>query len=185
METESAYLYWFIVGCEAAFWIVLLLALVARYLLKRESLSRALLLSLPGVDLLLFAFTTMDLKSGTTATFAHGLATAYVGFTVAFGSVMVRWADERFAHRFASGPAPAGPPGFGWPAVRYEFNLWFRCIVAWVIAVILLIALIAYVDNEEGTKELLEWFRFAVGCIVLWFIFGPLWRLVLFRRASA
>ena len=51
-------LYALIVGCEAAFWLVLLLALVARYLLKRERLSRGLLYSLPGIDLLLLTFTT-------------------------------------------------------------------------------------------------------------------------------
>ena len=28
----------------------------------------------------------------------EGLATAYVGFTIAFGSVVVEWADQRFAH---------------------------------------------------------------------------------------
>lgn len=179
------YLYWLIIGCEAAFWIVLLLALVARYVLKRAGLSRALLFALPAVDLLLLAFTAIDLKTGTPATFAHGLATAYVGFTVAFGSVMIRWADQRFAHRFASGPAPVGPPNYGWPAVRYEFSLWFRCIAAWAIAVVLLIALIAFVNDEERTAELVEWFRFALGCTILWFIFGPLWRLVFFRRVRS
>ena len=163
---------------------VLLFALVARYLLKRERLSRVLLLSLPAVDLLLLTFTAADLKSGTVATFAHGLATAYVGFTVAFGSVMVRWADQRFAHRFAGGPPPVNPPDYGWPAVRYEFTLWFRCIGAWVIAVALLMALIAFVNDEGRTQELLEWFRFAIGCIFLWLIFGPLWRIVFFKRAS-
>jgi hypothetical protein len=100
---ESTYLYWLVVGCEVLFWIVLALGLVARYWLRRDRLSRALLFSLPGIDLLLVAFTAADLKSGTPATFAHGLAAAYVGFTVAFGSLAVRWADERFAHWMAAG----------------------------------------------------------------------------------
>ena len=110
MPTQPTYLYVLIVGCEAAFWLVLVLALAARYLLQRERLSRALLLTLPAVDLLLLAFTAMDLETGTSATFAHGLATAYVGFTVAFGSVAVKWADQRFAHRFAGRPPPDRPP---------------------------------------------------------------------------
>lgn len=179
---KSYYLYWLIVGCEVAFWLVLVLGLIARYVLRRELLSRVLLLSLPAVDLLLLAFTAVDLESGTEATFAHGLATAYVGFTVAFGAVMVRWADKRFAHRFASGPPPGLAPTRGWPAVRYELALWFRSIVAWAITLALLIALIAYIDNETATRELHTWFRIAFGSMLLWFIFGPLWRLVFFRR---
>ena len=98
MPSSSAHLYWLIVGCEIAFWLLLMLALVVRYVLQRNALSRALLLALPAADLLLLAFTALDLRAGTPATFAHGLATAYVGFTIAFGGVAVRWADRRFAH---------------------------------------------------------------------------------------
>ena len=178
MPAESTYLYWLIIACEAAFWLVLLLALVARYLLRRERLSRGLLVALPGVDLLLLAVTALDLQSGTPATFAHGLATAYVGFTVAFGSIAVRWADARFAHRFAGGPPPTKAPNRGWPAVRYEFELWFRSIGAWVIALVLVVGLIAIIDNRANTRELEEWFHIAIGSVIVWFIFGPVWALV-------
>lgn len=182
MPSDTTFLYFLIVGCEAAFWLVLALALAARYLLERENLSRALLLSLPVIDLLLLAFTAVDLKSGTPATFAHGLATAYVAFTVAFGSVAVRWADERFAHRFAAAPPPAKPPAYGWPAVRYEFGLWFRCILASAIAIVLLIALIAFIDDESVTAPLRSWFQISAAWTIAWFIFGPAWSLVFFRR---
>lgn len=178
----DAYLYALIIGCEAAFWIVLLVALCVRYLLKRVELSKYLLLLLPVVDLLLLVFTAMDLKCGTTASFAHGLATAYVGFTVAFGSVMVAWADKRFAHRFAGGPAPAPNPKHGWPALRYELMLWLRCVGAWLIAVPLLIGLIYFVDDPARTAELEAWFRIATGSIFLWFVFGPLWVLIFSLR---
>lgn len=183
MPSDSTFLYWLIVGCEAAFWLVLALALAARYLLERAGLSRALLLSLPVIDLLLLAFTAVDLKAGTTATFAHGLATAYVAFTVAFGSVLVRWADDRFAHRFAAGPPPVKPPTHGWQAVRHEFGLWFRSILASVIAIVLLIALIAFIGDEKVTAPLHAWFQIATGWTIAWFIFGPVWSLVFFRRS--
>jgi hypothetical protein len=178
MQAHSPYLYFLIVGCEAAFWIVLALALAARYLLQRQTLSRVLLFSLPAIDLLLLAFTAMDLKSGTQATPAHGLATAYVAFTVAFGSVAVSWADQRFAHWFASGPPPVKPPTHGWPGIRYELRLWVRSIVATLIAIVLLIGLIAYIDDDAVTKPLETWFGLAVAWSVFWFIFGPLWNLV-------
>jgi hypothetical protein len=185
MPPEPSYLlYWLIVGCEAAFWLVLLAGLASRYLLRRERLSRALLLSLPVVDVLLVAFTAADLEAGTPATLAHGLATAYVGFTVAFGTVMVRWADQRFAHRFADGPEPARAPDRGWPAVRHELELWLRSIGAWIIALIILVALIYYVDNEAVTQPLHQWFRIALGSVFLWFVFGPVWSVVFFRRTA-
>jgi hypothetical protein len=184
MITQPAYLYWLIVGCEAAFWLVLLLALAARYLFKREGVSRILLFSLPAIDLLLLAFTAIDLKAGAAATFAHGLATAYVGFTVAFGGAAIRWADPRFAHAYAGGPPPVKPPNHGWFAVRYDLELWLRCIVAWTITIVLLSALMVYVDNEALTEPLHQWFRIAFGSVVLWFIFGPAWSLVFFRRVA-
>ena len=184
MPNQPAYLYGLIVGCEVAFWLLLLLALVVRYVLQRSRLSRALLFALPAVDMTLLAFTALDLRAGAPATFAHGLATAYVGFTIAFGGLFVGWADQRFAHRFASGPPPATTPTRGWPAVRYEFALWLRCIVAWVITAALLISLIAYVDREAVTQELHDWFRIAFGSVIAWFVFGPVWSLLFFRRQT-
>jgi hypothetical protein len=185
VSNQPVYLYALIVGCEAAFWLLLILALATRYLLKRDRLSRALLLSLPVVDILLLVFTALDLRAGTPATFAHGLATAYAGFTLAFGSVVIAWADQRFAHWFTKGPPPVGAPTDGWPAIQYELALWLRCIVAWIIAIALLIALIAYVGNEALTRELHDWFRIAFGSVVLWFVFGPVWTLLsLLPRAA-
>lgn len=181
---QPTYLYWLIVACEAAFWLVLVLALTARYVLRRELLSRALLFSLPVIDLLLLAFTAIDLGAGTSATFAHGLATAYVGFTFAFGAVAVRWADTRFAHRFAGGPPPPQAPAHGWQLVRYDVELWLRSIVAWAIALALLVALIAYVGDEAVTRPLHLWFRIAFGSVIFWFIFGPAWSLLLVRRGG-
>lgn len=181
---KSAFLYWLIVGCEVAFWLLLVLALVARYVLQRHRLSRALLFALPAADLLLLVVTALDLRAGAQATFAHGLATAYVGFTIAFGSVVVRWADQRFAHRFAGGPPPVAAPAQGWLALQYELALWLRSIVAWVITLTLLLALIAYVDNEATTLQLHDWFRIAFGSIFFWFVFGPAWSLLFFRRQA-
>jgi hypothetical protein len=184
MSYSSAHLYWLIVGCEIAFWLLLMLALVVRYVLRRNELSRMLLFALPVADVLLLVFTALDLRAGTPATFAHGLATAYVGFTIAFGGIAVRWADRRFAHRFAGGPAPVAAPKYGWPAVRYEFALWLRCIVAWAITVALLIALIAWIDSTAVTQPLTVWFGIASASIVAWLVFGPLWSLLFFRRQS-
>ena len=182
MHSPSVVLYLLIVACEVAFWLILLLSLVVRYLLRREQASRWLLRSLPAVDVVLFTVTTLDLKAGSPATMAHGLAAAYVGFTLAFGSLAVRWADAHFAHRFAAGAVPAKAPSTGWKAVRYEFDLWMRCILAWIIALALLTGLIAYVGDDAITRPLRAWYAFAAGSIAFWFVFGPAWSLVFFRR---
>ena len=184
MPAEPYLLYALIVACEVAFWVVLLVALVARYAFRKEPLSRGLLLSLPLIDVLLLVFTALDLRSGSPATFAHGLAAAYVGFTVAFGGTATRWADAHFAHRFASGPVPPKAPSRGWPAVRHEVSLWLRCIVACVITVVLVDALILFVGDSATTRPLLAWHRQAFGCVVLWFVFGPVWSLASAWRSS-
>lgn len=181
MSDRSLLLYALIVGCEVAFWLALLASLVTRYLLRRESLSRWFLYALPAIDLLLVAFTAVDLKAGTPATPAHGLAAVYVGFTIAFGSIAVRWADSRFAHRFASGPPPPAAPS-GWKAVRFDLVLWLRCIAAWVIAFVILDVLIAWADDPAVTAPLHAWYKHGFGCVVFWFLFGPVWSLVLVRR---
>ena len=184
MATQSLVLYLLILGCEVAFWLILLLSLVARYLLHRRALSRSLLLSLPFVDVLLLAFTALDLRAGTTATVAHGLAAVYVGFTIAFGSVAVRWADAHFAYRFASGAVPAAAPATGWKAVRFDFELWLRSIAGWIVAFALLEALVALVGNDAVTQPLRVWYKFGFGSVFFWFVFGPAWSLVFFRRKA-
>lgn len=188
---EDAYLLpALIVGCEIGFWIVLLLALSLRYLLRKPRASRVLLLGLPLVDLLLLLFTAMDLRRGAEATFAHGLAAAYVGFTVAFGGLAVRWADAHFAFRFAGGPVPAKAPSAGWPALRYELGLWGRSVLACIITVVLIEVLVHVAETRDvagagsGLQALLDWHRHAFGCIVLWFLFGPVWTLATAWRAD-
>lgn len=183
MPPQFHLLYLLIVGCEVAFWLVLLASLVARYRLRRQALSRWLLRSLPVIDLLLLVFTALDLRAGATATPAHGLAAVYVGFTVAFGSLAVRWADAQFAHRYAGGPPPQPAPS-GWKAVRHETGLWLRCIAAWVIALALVTALVAWLGQSAATQPLEAWYRYGLGCIVFWFLFVPLWSLVFFRREA-
>jgi hypothetical protein len=95
-----------IVACEIGFWLLIVLGLTARYLMRRPRLGMVLLAMTPIVDLILLVAAGLDLRNGGDATFAHSLAAIYLGFSVAYGHRMIRWADVRFAHRFAGGPAP-------------------------------------------------------------------------------
>ncbi len=182
-QAQPYVLYLLIVACEVGFWLVLVIGLAVRYLLGRDVASRWLLRSLPLIDILLLVFTAWDLSTGTRAVFAHGLAAVYVGFTITFGSVAIQWADAHFAHRFAGGPAPAQAPK-GWKAVRLDLELWLRCITAWIVALALIEALTAYVGNEAITQPLRAWYKYGLGSVFFWFVFGPAWSLVFFRREA-
>lgn len=176
-------LYILIVACEVAFWVALFAGLTCRYVLRWQRASKFLLVCVPLIDVALLAFTVMDLRAGASATFAHGLAAAYVGFTVAFGPIMIDWADRHFAHWFGGGPAPEPAPSHGWAGVLYELKLWGRCLVAVGITYLLLIAMIEFVGQPSRTAALYLWFRITFGTVVVWFVFGPLWNLIFFRRA--
>ncbi|MFG2100732.1 hypothetical protein ACGFJ5_09015 [Micromonospora echinaurantiaca] len=172
-----------IVACEVGFWVVLGAGLLARYPLRRPRLGAALLVCVPLVDLVLLAATAVDLRRGATADVTHGLAAAYLGFSVAFGHSMVRWADQRFAHRFAGGPPPVKPPRAGWARTRYEWREWGKGLAGWAIACGLLGAAILWVDDAERTRELANWIGKLTLAIVIWLVAFPLWETIFPRRA--
>ncbi|RJL22109.1 hypothetical protein [Bailinhaonella thermotolerans] len=145
-----------IAACEIGFWVVLGAALAARYLLRWRTVSTVLLISLPVIDLILLAATVVDVRGGATASYQHALAAAYLGFTVMFGHRTVRWADQRFAHRFAGGPPPWKPPSGGWPRARYEWVFWIRLVLAYVITTVILAALIRLIDDPSRTQALTD-----------------------------
>ena len=164
-----------IVACEIGFWIMLLLGLTTRYLLRWQRTSAALLLCVPLIDLVLLAATIIDLRNGAVATFAHGLAAAYIGFTVAFGHSTIRWADQRFAHRFADGPPPWRPPSYGWDYTLYEWRIWLRALAGFAVASVLLLAAIVLVEQPQRTEALRIWIPMLGFSLCLWLLFGPLW----------
>ena len=143
-----------IVAAEIAFWLVLLGGLTARYALRRPRLGAALLLATPLVDVALLAFTVIDLRSGATAGVPHALAGVYIGVSVAFGHSMLRWADVRFAHRFAGGPAPEPPPRTGRAHAAHQRRGWLRHLLAWAIGVSLLVGAQALVGDPDRSAAL-------------------------------
>ena len=122
-----------IVACEIGFWVLLLAGLFARYVLKLRRVSAALLIAVPIVDVVLLAATAIDLRRGAEATTGHGLAAIYLAVTVVFGHRMIRWADVRFAHRFAGGPAPDRGPRVGREHAARERKAWLEHLLAYVL----------------------------------------------------
>ncbi len=129
-------------------------------------------MSVPLVDLVLLTATVLDLRGGATATAAHGLAAAYLGFSVAFGHQLITTLDRRAAHPFADGPAPARPPRTGPGRIRHEWAEWLRAAAAWVVACGLLLTAVAVVGDATRTAELTTWAWWLTGALLLWLATG-------------
>ncbi|MEU5692197.1 hypothetical protein [Actinosynnema sp. NPDC020468] len=143
-----------IVACEIGFWVVLGAGLAARYGLRRPGPGAVLLWCAPLVDVVLLVATAVDLRSGGTATAAHGLAAVYLGVSAAFGHGVLRRADEWVAHRFAGGPPPRKPPRAGPAKVRYEWREWGRFALAWAISCGVVALVTVVVGDPERTRAL-------------------------------
>jgi hypothetical protein len=143
-----------IIACEIGFWVLLVAGLLARYVLRARTVSTLLLLSVPLVDVVLLAVSVIDLRRGGAAGFEHGLAAVYLGVSVAFGHQMVRWADQRFARRFAGGPEPVRPPRAGHAHAAHQRRQWLRHLLAYGIAVVVLGVFTALVGDADRTAPL-------------------------------
>jgi hypothetical protein len=163
-----------IIACEIGFWAVLAAGLVTRYVLRRRRVSTVLLAAVPAVDLVLLAATVADLRSGAAPRVEHGLAAVYLGFSVAFGPAVVRWADVRFAHRWAGGPAPAPKPPGGTPERRrLEWREWGRACVAAAVSAALLLGAVALVGEHADTTPLMTWLWRLGLVLAVWLIGWP------------
>lgn len=146
-----------IVVCEVSFWLVIAGGLAARYVLGASRVGAALLLCAPLIDLVLLGAVTAHLAAGATGSWHHGLAALYIGFSVGYGHRMVAWADIRFAHRFADGPAPTRPAGW-----QYTKQCWadvVRTSIAAAVAAGILAGITRWVDDPTRTAALTSWYR--------------------------
>jgi len=145
-----------ILGMEITFWVLIGAGLVARYLLGWRRTGAVLLALSPAVDLVILTASVYDLRHGATAGLPHVLSAVYLGVSVAWGHRMIRWADVRFAHRYAGGPAPRGKPAGGVERARYERDQWRRHVLAWSVGVSLLGAGVLLVGDLDRTMVLLQ-----------------------------
>ena len=171
-----------IVTCEVAFWVAILAGLATRYLLRRPRLGAALLVLAPLVDVVLLALVTVDLLGGGTASWHHGLAALYIGLSVAYGHRMIAWADVRFTHWFAHGPAPERLTGR-----RYTARCWGdvgRTTIAVLVAGGIIGGLVLVVGDPERTADLqgtIGLLGVVLGIELLWAISYTVWP----RKATA
>ncbi|ANY10055.1 hypothetical protein [Pseudonocardia sp. HH130630-07] len=177
-------LLWLIGASEIGLWVFLGAGLAARYVLRRPRLGGVLLLGVPLMDVVLVTVSTADLASGGEPSRVHGLAALYLGLTVAFGHSLVRWADARFAHRFAGGPRPVKPPRGGPARMRHEWREYRKVVLAWVLtAVVLALFTVAGglgfpAPGAWPADPLWSWLGTATVVAVIWLVAGPLWATV-------
>lgn len=146
-----------IVVCEVGFWVLLAGGLSLRYLARMPRAGVAVLLLEPVLELVLLIATAVDLKNGAAADWKHGLAAVYIGFSVGLGHSTLRWADARFAHRFAGGPPPVAPPRYGTARTVHEWKTAGRWILAAAVAAALLQAAAWYVGDGGDVSSLRAW----------------------------
>ncbi|MFP5019552.1 hypothetical protein [Pseudonocardia phyllosphaerae] len=177
-------LLWLIGAAEVAFWGFLLAGLATRYLLRRRRLGGIVLLGVPLVDVVLVTAAAGDVLTGGEPASVHGLAALYLGVTVAFGHSLVRWADVRFAHRFAGGPTPVKPPRGGLARTRHEWREFGKVVATWVItaAVLVLLTVLAGrgipAPGDWTGDPMWSWLSRASLVAGIWFVVGPLWATV-------
>lgn len=162
---------------EVGFWVLIGTGLFARYVLRLRRTSTVLLAATPVLDLGVLIAAMLDLSGGGQANGVHGLAAVYLGFSVAFGPRMIRWADARFAYHFAGGPPPEGPPKHGTEKVRHEWREWGRCVLGCGLAAAVLLILIFIVGSPEQTRPLWTsggWLPRLGIVTAVWFAVGPL-----------
>lgn len=161
-----------IIACEIGFWVVVFFGLIARYLLRRPRLGATLLAMTLVVDLILLTTVVLNLQSGGIATFFHGLAAVYLGVSVAYGRKMIGWADVRFAHRFADGPAPIRLVGAAYAKVCWYDVI--RTTLAVTIAAAILWLLTTIVNDAGSTSELLNLYPI----LGIWFVVDLGWAIM-------
>ncbi|WP_328817217.1 hypothetical protein [Nonomuraea cypriaca] len=167
-----------LIGCEIGFWVLLGLGLACRYLWHRHRLSTVLLLSVPLLDVILLTAAVVDMRGGATADVRHGLAAAYLAYSIVFGHRTIRWADAWFHHRFASGPPPQKPPSAGMARARIEWAFWLRIVLAYALMFAFVLVLTWIVNDPTRTQPLID---FASGLLkipviaVLWPLSYTFW----------
>lgn len=125
---------------------------------------------MPLLDLALLAAGVWQLSGNGGADEFTGLGAVYLGFTVAFGHSMIRWADQRFARRFAGGPPPWKPPRYGRARARHEWREFGKMLVAAGISAALLGGGILLVGDVGRAGALVAWLDRLALVTGVWFL---------------
>lgn len=144
-----------IVACEIGFWIVIILGLFTRYVLKKNKLGLFFLALTPVIDFILLIITAADLYRGATATAAHAIAAVYIGVSIVFGKSMIKWADERFRYYvIKEGPKPIKLYGIEYS--KHYLKGWGKHVLSYLIGAGILAGVIFLINDPSRTEALLR-----------------------------
>ncbi|MGK9044328.1 hypothetical protein [Mammaliicoccus vitulinus] len=144
---------WLIICCEIAFWVVILLGLVTRYILKQKTLGLFFLALTPVIDLILLITTSVDLINGATAEIPHAIAAVYVAVSLVFGKSMIKRADDRFRYYvIKEGPKPYKPVGLAY-AKNYAKS-WLKHLLSYFIGTGILHLIIYFIHDKNRTEAM-------------------------------
>ncbi|WP_393965083.1 hypothetical protein [Exiguobacterium sp. S22-S28] len=150
---------WGIIVCEIMFWVFILAGLIVRYGWGRKRLGLRLMAMSPVIDLVLLVLTVYDLRQGTEATWAHGVAAIYIAVSLAFGKSLIAWADQTY-QRFVLRKDVARDVR---PKAQRKREGFFRHLTAFVIGSVLLAGMIYWIADFKQTEALLQ-------TIQIWFL---------------
>ncbi|MDX8047234.1 hypothetical protein SH601_14775 [Gracilibacillus sp. S3-1-1] len=143
------------IACEIGFWIVIILGLFTRYVLKKNKLGLFFLALTPVIDLILLIITGVDLYRGATATTAHAIAAVYIGVSIVFGKSMIKWADERFRYYVTKeGPKPIKLYGIEYS--KHYLKRWGKHVFSYLIGAGILAGVILLINDSSRTEALLR-----------------------------
>lgn len=138
---------WMIIACEITFWLVILIGLLTRYLLRWKRISLLLFALTPLIDVILFIVTAKDVASGANATYAHAMAAVYLGLSIVYGKGMIQWADQQYVYRIQKQGAPP-------PKTTPSWKSSFQHLLAYAMGSFLLIITIVYIGELHRTTAL-------------------------------
>lgn len=145
---------WLIIFCEVAFWIVILLGLITRYILQQKTLGLFFLTLTPIIDLILLITTGIDLINGATAETPHAIAAVYIAVSLVFGKSMINWADERFKYYvMKQGVKPSKLTGLDYS--RSYAKSWLKHLLSYIIGTSIL-HMIIYLINDKTRTEAMD-----------------------------
>jgi ABC-type uncharacterized transport system permease subunit len=166
-----------IVASEVGFWVMIILGLLTRYVLKKEKLGLVFLALTPVIDLILLVTASIDLYRGATATIAHAIAAVYIGVSLVFGKSMIQWADVRFRYHIAKeGVKPAKL--FGREYAVHNFKGWGKHVLAYLLGSSFLVVLIFLINDPARTEALsgvLKTWTFVIGIDLIISISNFIW----------
>lgn len=148
------YIVTLIILAEVLMWVCIGLVIFARYKLENKPLSIFFFLLMIVVNIVLLILTSLDLKNGGDATFAHGLAAIYIGISIAFGRSMIRYADNLYKEYILKYWVQKEKP-----TEKQKVMTTAQHLLAYVIGASLLYAMIEYVNDASQTKILISFIK--------------------------